>query len=309
MRRLSTDLKKAGVHSWLDEAEIRVGDSLIDKISKGIGDCKYLAVVLSPHSVNSEWVKREVEIALNSEICGRWLVVLPVLLRDCVIPAFLKGKVYADFRQDYEKGISALLNAVLPKRKFAALSKSTTGAFANLSYKDADDRPIFRRRLPMDVTIGIIRRTGPKDHVIEIQFDDIVYLDRCELLVSSRKTTLMIHISLDDAAPKEKSESSWNATVEVLEKEIWKHDDEFMDLFESTKLAVQWGGPSGPHIPSAETAVTFYVDNDWGFAYAERQWAKSTLDKMTLGDLRGIASRICGIFKQIISAVQNIRGE
>lgn len=309
VRKLSTDLKKAGIEFWLDEVEMKVGDSLIDRISKGIGNCKYLAVVLSPHSVNSEWVKREVEIALNSEISGRRLIVLPVLVKDCVIPEFLKGKVYADFRQDYETGIAALLSAVLPKRKFAVLGKSTTGVLANIWYKDAEDHPVLRKRLSMDVPVGMICRTGPKDHTIEIRFDDIIYFDHYELLVSNRETTLTIHANLDDAAPKKKSEIAWQAAVEALEQEIWKHGGEFMDLFETSEFTVHWGGPGGSSLPSAETTITFYIDNGWGYVYAERQWTTSALNKMTLGGLHDIASRFCNIFKQIALAVQNIHGE
>jgi len=55
------------------------------------------SVILSPESVKSEWVRREVEIALNQEIKGKRVKVLPILFRKCDIPSFLLGKLYADF--------------------------------------------------------------------------------------------------------------------------------------------------------------------------------------------------------------------
>jgi light-regulated signal transduction histidine kinase (bacteriophytochrome) len=106
-RRLATDLKLAGAEVWFDEAEIKLGDSLISKIENGIDVTDYLGIVLSPDSVNSSWVRKEVEIALNKEILGKKVIVLPFLYRECKIPGFLLGKKYADFRSE-ENYISAL---------------------------------------------------------------------------------------------------------------------------------------------------------------------------------------------------------
>ena len=41
-RRLAMDLKRAGVRIWLDEAELKIGDSLIEKIREGIDQMEYL---------------------------------------------------------------------------------------------------------------------------------------------------------------------------------------------------------------------------------------------------------------------------
>jgi signal transduction histidine kinase len=97
-RRLGVELRASGAKVWIDEAEIKLGDSLIEKIGEGIGSCDYLGVILSPDSVVSEWVRREVEIAMNREIKGKRVVVLPLLFRDCELPPFVAGKLYADFR-------------------------------------------------------------------------------------------------------------------------------------------------------------------------------------------------------------------
>ena len=100
VRRLAGDLSLAGVTVWLDEAEIKVGDSLLGKIQDGILGSDYLGVVLSPNSIGSGWVQRELEIALSQEIEGKTVKVLPLLLGDCQIPPYLAGKLYADFRAE-----------------------------------------------------------------------------------------------------------------------------------------------------------------------------------------------------------------
>lgn len=110
-RRLSCDLEKAGAVVWLDEAEIKIGDSLIEKIREGIDSVDYLAVILSPDAVSSTWVQKEVDIAMNQEIKGKQVKVLPLLYKECSLPWFLEGKMYADFtnNEKYPFALSQLL--------------------------------------------------------------------------------------------------------------------------------------------------------------------------------------------------------
>src|SRR6266581_9347342 len=84
--RLKSALNKRGVNDvWVDEAEIMVGDSLIKKIEEAITKARYFGVVLSPRSVRSRWVKKELEIAMNMEIRSDSVIVLPLLLENCEI--------------------------------------------------------------------------------------------------------------------------------------------------------------------------------------------------------------------------------
>jgi hypothetical protein len=117
-RKLGDDLVRNGLKVWIDEAEIKVGESLIGKISEGINSTDYLAVILSPDSVRSEWVTREVEIALTQEINGRRMKVLPLLFRQCEVPAFLSAKLFVDFTKEeaYEASLEVLVGSVIPYR-------------------------------------------------------------------------------------------------------------------------------------------------------------------------------------------------
>jgi hypothetical protein len=111
VRRIAKDLQNYSADVWIDEAEINVGDSLIQKIREGIDKMDYLAVFLSPESIQSEWVKRELDVAMNQEIEGRRIKVLPVLIKNCEIPSFLKGKFFADFRNldEYDSSLQLIL--------------------------------------------------------------------------------------------------------------------------------------------------------------------------------------------------------
>jgi hypothetical protein len=111
-RRLARDLKRTGARVWIDEAELKIGDSLIEKIREGIDKMEYLGVILSSNSVNSSWVRREVDIAMNQEINGKRVKVLPFRIDDSDLPGFLEGKLYADFRDSsrYNEELRKVLN-------------------------------------------------------------------------------------------------------------------------------------------------------------------------------------------------------
>ena len=112
VRRLRDDLLAHGVpRVWVDEAEIDIGDKLIDKIEEGMKVSRYFAIVLSKKSITAPWVKKELDVAMNREIARGEVVVLPLLYEPCDLPEFLKGKLYADFTkpEDYEQVLDKLL--------------------------------------------------------------------------------------------------------------------------------------------------------------------------------------------------------
>lgn len=111
--RLAKDLKLAGFSVWWDGWEIKVGHSIIKKVSEGISKSAYLAVILSPNSVKSDFVQRELELALMGQLSSKKIVVLPLLISDCEVPTFLTVIKWADFRSDYAIGLQDLIDTLM----------------------------------------------------------------------------------------------------------------------------------------------------------------------------------------------------
>lgn len=113
-RRLAKDLERYGLRVWLDEREIRVGDSLRETIEEGINRADFVLVVISRSSLRRQWVRKELNAAFAKEIKEKRRVLLPVLLEGGSIPGFLADKRYANFSRSYAAGLHDLISSVLP---------------------------------------------------------------------------------------------------------------------------------------------------------------------------------------------------
>jgi HAD superfamily phosphoserine phosphatase-like hydrolase len=143
VRKLVEALKKQLPNAWVDEDEIKVGDSIVGKISDALKDTDYLVIVLSRASIVSRWVKAELNAKLMEEFSGKGVAVLPVLIEDCELPTLLIDRLYADFRADFNVGLQALLTAFERKGESAvevAKLGPTTVAPGSVPYQ-ADSRP------------------------------------------------------------------------------------------------------------------------------------------------------------------------
>ena len=100
------------VNVWLDRWELNIGDSILERIQTAIDESSALLVVLSKASVGSEWCKKELSGGLLKELEGKRVFVMPVLLEDCDVPLFARGKLYADFRSSFDEGLSVVLEGV-----------------------------------------------------------------------------------------------------------------------------------------------------------------------------------------------------
>jgi len=113
VNRIANDLKDVGLPVWWDQWEIKVGDSIIQKVSDGITRSSYLVAVLSQYSIKSDWVRRELGSALMNQLSkDRNITILPILVDECEIPVLLREIKYADFRNDYLPALQDLLDAI-----------------------------------------------------------------------------------------------------------------------------------------------------------------------------------------------------
>ena len=68
VRQIHVDLQQLGHNPWLDEIEIKVGESIIDRISNAIGKCDFVILIYSESAASSHWAKAEWETLFLYEV-------------------------------------------------------------------------------------------------------------------------------------------------------------------------------------------------------------------------------------------------
>ena len=67
-------LSEAGVYAWLDESEIRLGQSIRQKIDEGLANCRSATVILSRPFFMKNWVQYEMDGIVGRKMKGEILL-------------------------------------------------------------------------------------------------------------------------------------------------------------------------------------------------------------------------------------------
>src|SRR5215471_5234619 len=88
---LVEELTRRGLEIRFDQVVMRVGDSLLQRLSSEIAAGDFLFAVISPDSIQSEWCRIELEQAMNEGIEEKQVKLLPVRYRQAPMPPYLRG--------------------------------------------------------------------------------------------------------------------------------------------------------------------------------------------------------------------------
>jgi len=109
VKRLAKVMMAHGVRVWFSEAHLLTGEDWHDRIGKALARCDWFLLVLSPQSVKSKWVKRELLYALQEDRYGERI--LPLLRKECKyrhLSWTLRSLQFVDFTRGFAEGCQAL---------------------------------------------------------------------------------------------------------------------------------------------------------------------------------------------------------
>jgi len=108
---LAQKLRAGDADIWIDQWEIDIGDSIVDKINSAISSSDFLIVLLSNASVNSRWVKEEVAAA-TVRLAETGGILIPVLLEHCEVPPLLAHRRYVNLRDQPDAALAEILEKI-----------------------------------------------------------------------------------------------------------------------------------------------------------------------------------------------------
>ncbi len=113
-RQIAQFLKGMGSAVWFDEWEIRVGESIVQRIDSALSEVTHLLLLLSQNSVDKAWVKKEFSSALMRQLSDNSISILPLRLDNGPVPAILADIKYADARVKMEQALYEIEHALFP---------------------------------------------------------------------------------------------------------------------------------------------------------------------------------------------------
>jgi len=83
--RLHADLQNNGIRCWFASNDMKIGDKIRQIIDDAIRSHDKLLLVISKHSINSQWVEKEVETAFEEERKRKRTILFPIRLDSAVM--------------------------------------------------------------------------------------------------------------------------------------------------------------------------------------------------------------------------------
>lgn len=197
--KLALDLTSFRAEIFYDKWEIKVGDSIVEKINEALSSYDNLLIVLSKSSVKSDWVQRELNSSLMRQLKDKIIKIKPVLIEDCDIPPLLADIKYADFRFDYNIGFTSLVYSFEEEFDLSRYIELIDSRFPNTELKyDRRMLAIMLKRLsPFPFACLSIMREINERHFYESPdiCDDFVVKDQLQKLIEGK---LIIKDKIDD---------------------------------------------------------------------------------------------------------------
>lgn len=117
VKKISFELSRRSISTWLDEYQLKVGDSLTTKITKGIREADFGVIFISKNFLkNEKWVKFELESLMSQQIYDGKKKILPVWLdieeSDLTDFPWLREKLGANSKKGVEHVANELVKAI-----------------------------------------------------------------------------------------------------------------------------------------------------------------------------------------------------
>jgi hypothetical protein len=132
--RLYADLQKKGVRCWFAPYHLSPGHNVLHNIYTAIQLQDKMLLILSKHSINSDWVEKEVALGMEEERNRDQLMLVPIRIDDAVyrqrpawvavifgtrfIGDFTRWKDQAAYKTSFERLVRDLIKPKLPSSTF-----------------------------------------------------------------------------------------------------------------------------------------------------------------------------------------------
>ena len=136
--RLAAQLRLVGTDVWLDDWEVKPGDSIPGKVNEALAVVDTVVVLWSEDAAASRWVGAELDTALARRLAEDDLRVIPIRIDDAELPPLLRPIRWLSLRPDED--LQAIARAIV--------GLPTSGAFLKAMQRQIDEAGFEFRYFP-----------------------------------------------------------------------------------------------------------------------------------------------------------------
>lgn len=135
-RGLGAHLTLAGADVWFDQWEIRAGDSIPGKLNEGLTAFDTLLLLWSAHASRSQWVRKELEAAIQRGVEDASIRVIPVRLDQTNLPPLLRPVKRLDYPNlhDIQAVVREVMGFATERDRIRAIQSVIESAQINVDF-------------------------------------------------------------------------------------------------------------------------------------------------------------------------------
>jgi hypothetical protein len=148
-RKLKHEFEKYDINVWLDEGSLKVGDILTNTFRKAIEEADFFILIISEHSLRSDWVKQEMKFAIESHT-----KILPIRIDECNLFPEIYDHKFLEFSftnfDDFSFPFNELLQSIGLVDKEVLNPTVTNIKFYDIDpvrYPNAESKTVFKKKL------------------------------------------------------------------------------------------------------------------------------------------------------------------
>jgi hypothetical protein len=123
-RAIAAHLKLAGADVWIDEWEVRAGDSIPGKLNEGLSAFDTFVLVWSESAARSNWVREELQSAIQRGIDDEATRIVPVLIDRTPLPPLLAHLRYLRIDEGAAKVVDEILGFTTERSRIMAIQQT-----------------------------------------------------------------------------------------------------------------------------------------------------------------------------------------
>jgi hypothetical protein len=203
-------LQKQGFDVWLDVHRLIPGQSLAGQIESGLKDSDYYILLISENSNSSQWVKREIAMAIGLADKKK-LAVIPILLDDAAVPFEFQGLFYI------KAGDNAALERLLAYFSLEDTSTRQLDGGQVIVRKSADERIMMLNRCTL--LLAELKTRDLRHHIatrLTLEDVKVIWFDLFETRMSDDVQILNLALSCVELIARCDREDSRQTLLDVL---------------------------------------------------------------------------------------------